>query len=41
VLKAAYDSMLKNKDKIRIYTIDSFFKCYFINWSVPIIKSIR
>lgn len=29
VLKAAYDSMLKNKDMIRIYTIDSFFQMLF------------
>lgn len=29
VLKTAYDSMLKNKDKIRIYTIDSFFQMLF------------
>lgn len=29
VLKNAYDSMLKNKDKIRIYTIDSFFQMLF------------
>ena len=29
ILRTAYYSMLKNKDKIRIYTIDSFFQMLF------------
>lgn len=34
-LKTAYYSMLKNKDKIRIYTIDSFFQMLFHKLVAP------